>query len=48
MTHNEETYVLDALISVRVDITGYMYDRVSKTLFGTVGSGSFTLGPDVT
>ena len=35
-------------IPVRVDTTGYMYDRVSQTLFGNAGTGSFTLGPDVT
>lgn len=27
---------------------GYMYDRVSGTLFGNSGTDSFTLGPDVT
>lgn len=41
------TLVLD-LIPVRKDGVGYMYDRVSKTLFGNSGTGSFTLGPDVT
>jgi hypothetical protein len=35
-------------IPVRVGQVGYMYDRVSKTLFGNSGTGSFTLGPDVT
>ena len=35
-------------IPVRVGQVGYMYDKVSKTLFGNAGSGSFTLGPDVT
>ena len=34
-------------IPVRVGSTGYMYDKVSGTLFGNSGSGSFTLGPDV-
>lgn len=34
-------------IPVRVGTIGYLYDRVSKTLFGNSGSGSFTLGPDV-
>lgn len=41
------TIVLD-MIPVRVGQVGYMYDRVSKTLFGNAGTGSFTLGPDVT
>ena len=35
-------------IPVRVGQVGYMYDRVSGTLFGNAGTGSFTLGPDVT
>ena len=36
------------LIPVRVGTVGYMYDRVSKTLFGNAGTGDFVLGPDVT
>lgn len=35
-------------IPVRVGTTGYMYDKVSKQLFGNSGTGSFVLGPDVT
>lgn len=27
---------------------GYMYDKVSGTLFGNAGTGSFTIGPDKT
>lgn len=34
-------------IPVRVGDVGYMYDKVSKQLFGNAGSGSFTLGPDL-
>lgn len=34
-------------IPVRVGQVGYMYDKVSKRLFGNSGTGSFTLGPDV-
>ena len=33
-------------IPVRVGTTGYMYDKISGTLFGNGGSGSFTLGND--
>lgn len=33
-------------IPVRVGTVGYMYDTVSKTLFGNAGAGSFTLGED--
>lgn len=35
------------LIPVRVGTTGYMYDMVSKRLFGNSGTGEFTLGPDI-
>lgn len=35
-------------VPVRVGTTGYMYDKVSKTLFGNAGTGSFILGPDKT
>lgn len=34
-------------IPVRKGTTGYMYDRVSKQLFGNSGTGEFILGPDV-
>ena len=36
------------LIPVRKGTVGYMYDKVSKQLFGNGGTGSFTLGPDKT
>lgn len=36
------------LIPVRIGTTGYMYDKVSKQLFGNSGTGEFILGPDVT
>ena len=34
-------------IPVRVGQVGYMYDRVSRRLFGNAGTGAFVLGPDV-
>lgn len=34
------------LIPVRVGNTGYMYDKISKQLFGNNGTGSFVLGAD--
>ena len=34
-------------IPVRVGGVGYMYDKVSKQLFGNQGSGNFIVGPDV-
>lgn len=42
----EDTVILD-LIPVRIGSVGYMYDKVSDTLFGNSGTGSFILGPDV-
>ena len=35
------------MIPVRVGQVGYMYDKVSRELFGNQGSGNFTLGNDV-
>lgn len=35
------------MIPVRVGTVGYMYDKISKQLFGNSGSGSFTPGSDV-
>lgn len=35
-------------IPVRVGQVGYLYDKVSGTLFGNSGTGNFILGPDVT
>lgn len=39
--------LLRDFIPVRVGYVGYFYDRVSKTLFGNAGTGSFYLGNDV-
>lgn len=44
---NGSTLLRD-MISVRVGQTGYMYDKVSGNLFGNSGTGSFTLGNDIT
>lgn len=44
--YENETLVCD-LVPVRVGQTGYLYDKVSDTLFGNAGTGSFILGPDV-
>ena len=46
-TDNNNIVIRD-LIPVRVGQIGYMYDRISGTLFGNAGTGSFTLGPDIT
>jgi len=37
-----------SFVPVRVGSTGYLYDRVSGTLFGNAGTGAFTIGPDKT
>lgn len=34
-------------IPVVVDGVGYMYDTVSKRLFGNVGTGNFVIGPEI-
>lgn len=39
--------LLQDMIPVRVGTDGYMYDKVSKTLFGNAGTGDFILGSDV-
>lgn len=36
------------LIPVRKDGIGYMYDKISKQLFGNDGTGNFTYGSDIT
>lgn len=41
-----QTIVRD-FIPVRVGNVGYMYDKVSKQLFGNMGTGNFILGGDV-
>lgn len=40
-----DNVILD-LIPVRVGQVGYMYDKVSKQLFGNAGTGAFSCGPD--
>lgn len=42
---NNESLVFDG-IPVRKDGVGYMFDKVSKTLFENKGTGDFILGPD--
>lgn len=42
---NKGTLVRD-FIPVRVGTTGYLYDKVSKQLFGNAGTGNFILGTD--
>ena len=44
---NDATLVRD-YVPVRVGQVGYMYDKVSGNLFGNNGTGSFTIGNDIT
>lgn len=39
--------VLRDFAPVRIGNVGYMYDKVSKQLFGSIGTGQFILGQDV-
>lgn len=39
--------MLRDFVPVRVGNIGYMYDKVSKQLFGNIGSGQFILGQDI-
>ena len=43
--YDADTLVFDA-IPVRVNTTGYLYDKVSGVLFGNEGTGDFIVGPD--
>lgn len=40
------TTLVRDFVPVRKGTTGYLYDKVTKTLFGNAGTGSFVLGPD--
>ncbi len=46
ISHN--SVILANFIPVRKDGIGYLYDKISGNLFGNSGTGSFTLGNDVT
>jgi hypothetical protein len=39
--------LLRDFVSVRVGQKGYLYDRVSRQLFGNAGTGDFIIGNDV-
>lgn len=43
---DSELLIFD-FIPVRIGQTGYLYDKVSNSLFSNAGTGNFTLGPDV-
>lgn len=44
--HYENGTLVRDFTPVRVESTGYLYDRVSGQLFGNMGTGAFVLGPD--
>ena len=46
--HDANNNVLADFIPVRKGTVGYLYDKISGALLGNAGTGSFTLGPDVT
>lgn len=43
----ENNEIIMDLIPVVKDGIGYMFDRISKQLFGNMGDGSFVLGPSI-
>lgn len=46
--HIKNGVVVCDLIAVRKNGVGYLYDKVSRTLFGNDGTGDFTYGNDIT
>lgn len=46
MTIKENNTTIFDFIPVRVGQVGYLYDKVSKQLFGNMGTGNFILGSD--
>lgn len=44
----EDSVTILDLIPVRVGTVGYLYDKISRQLFGNAGTGEFVLGPDIT
>lgn len=42
-----DNVLLYDMIPVRVGVVGYLYDKISGTLYGNAGSGSFGIGNDV-
>lgn len=44
---SQDDKIIMDLIPVRVGQVGYMYDKVSKQLFGNAGTGNFVLGQDL-
>ena len=43
----ENRTLIKDFIPVRIEQTGYLYDKVSRQLYGNSGSGNFVLGPDI-
>jgi hypothetical protein len=45
--YNASGILVRNFVPVRVGSVGYLYDNVSKSLFGNVGTDAFVLGPDI-
>lgn len=45
--YDSNSILVRDFISVRKNGFGYMYDRVTRRLFGNAGTGEFVVGPDV-
>lgn len=45
--YNASGVLVRYFVPVRVGSVGYLYDNVSKSLFGNVGTDAFVCGPDV-
>ena len=45
---DENDNLIRDFIPVRINQTGYLYDRVTESIFTNQGTGNFTLGPDKT
>ena len=45
--YNASGVLVRNFVPVRVGSVGYLYDNVSKSLFGNVGTDAFVCGPDV-
>lgn len=46
--HKKNGVLVADLIPVRVGQVGYMFDKITHTLYGNAGTGDFILGPDKT
>lgn len=45
--YNSNNALVRDFIPVKINNTGYLYDKISKQLYGNAGSGSLVLGPEL-